>query len=129
MLYVNLPETKHWRFDDPPPGERVEFRLVYKGVLHAETASQSRAREKHELRKAFHKQLKELWKSHPVLRKQQEKRVSFVGEPPQITLVPPGREELYQNATVWVEHVADTYKRRGYRFSLLRGRKMNLFVR
>lgn len=47
---------------DQKRGEWVEFRLVYQGRLHANAGPS----EKHEIRKAFHGQLKELWRQKPL---------------------------------------------------------------
>ena len=128
MQYATLPNTKCWNFDDTPIGEAVEFRLVYKGKLHAETSSQSRAKEKHTLRKVFHKQLAELWKSHPVLRRERDKRVLLIGsDPQQFMIIPETRTEVYSQAIVWVDHVANNYSRCGYRFLPL-ARKANEFT-
>lgn len=54
----------------------MEFRLVYQGDLFAENEGRSqnhqwrekRAKHKHEIRKEFHRQLKELWAIHPGLK-------------------------------------------------------------
>ncbi len=45
----------------------MEFRLTYEGPLKAATSSDTRARHKHEIRKALHKQLAELWSRFPPL--------------------------------------------------------------
>lgn len=39
----------------------MEFRLVYKGELLSAGTSNSRVREKHEIRKPIHPQLRQLW--------------------------------------------------------------------
>jgi hypothetical protein len=44
----------------------VEFTLYYRGPLKATTKSNTRIREKHDLRQKFHEQLKELWKQKPL---------------------------------------------------------------
>jgi hypothetical protein len=46
----------------------MEFRLVYRGRLPAASQSEKRSREKHEVRKALHPQLKTLWQTHQRLR-------------------------------------------------------------
>ncbi len=46
----------------------MQFRLIYKGRLPAEGRSGGHAKEKHEIRRQFHGQLAELWKTHPFLR-------------------------------------------------------------
>jgi hypothetical protein len=45
----------------------MEFRLVYEGRLPAASSS-SRAKEKQEIRKVLHPQLRQLWQTHPRLR-------------------------------------------------------------
>jgi hypothetical protein len=45
----------------------VEFHLVYQGKLPAAGQSNTRAREKQDMRKVFHKQLASLWTTHPFL--------------------------------------------------------------
>jgi hypothetical protein len=61
-----LPCSDIYRFCDPPnaKGESVEFRLIYRGKLPAASQTDTRRKEKHEIRKEFHKQLKELWRQH-----------------------------------------------------------------
>ena len=44
----------------------MEFTLVYRGQLKATTPGNSRVREKQEIRRCFHVQLKELWKQEPL---------------------------------------------------------------
>ncbi len=61
-----------YSWSDPPDDELgyttlMQFRLVYEGPLKAASNSNTRVREKHAIRKQFHKQLKELWEVHPVL--------------------------------------------------------------
>jgi|WetSurMetagenome_2_1015567.scaffolds.fasta_scaffold826886_1 hypothetical protein len=50
----------------------MEFRLLYEGPLRAERedtyGSRGRAKDKQELRKCFHPQLRELWNMHPNLK-------------------------------------------------------------
>jgi hypothetical protein len=47
----------------------MEFHLVYQGSLPAagQGGKKTRTKEKHEIRKVFHKQLASLWKTHPFL--------------------------------------------------------------
>jgi hypothetical protein len=47
-------------------GEAMEFRLLYDGPLHAESRT-SRLDNKHEIRRAVHPQLRELWRVSPHL--------------------------------------------------------------
>jgi hypothetical protein len=46
----------------------MEFRLVYEGRLRASGNAARHVKDKHHIRKVFHKQLEELWDRHPVLR-------------------------------------------------------------
>ena len=68
----------------------MEFHLVYQGKLPAAGQSSTRAREKHDIRKVFHKQLVSLWNTQPFL-------ANF-------RLQHPG------------DDLADRYQRCGYRF-------------
>lgn len=50
-------------------GETVQFRLVYRGQLPpARWEEDTRRKEKHLIRKELHKQLKELWQTHTLLK-------------------------------------------------------------
>ncbi len=56
--------------DDPdydPEAGTVEFRLTYEGDLRPTSQGHTRAKHKHEIRKAFHPQLRRLWEAHPLL--------------------------------------------------------------
>ncbi len=80
----------------------MDFRLTYEGPLRAASNSGSkRPKEKHEIRKVFHKQLKRLWKIHPYLK---EAQLSDRRRPPPEPRVP------------LVEHLAHQYERMGYNF-------------
>lgn len=64
-------------------GYDLEFRLTYEGPLYAEsraspTKAASRAKHKHELRKAFHKQLRRLWEIAPQLDPEHEDGGVFI---------------------------------------------------
>lgn len=45
----------------------MEFHLTYQGRLLASTSGKRRTSHKHEIRQAFHPQLRRLWKTHPAL--------------------------------------------------------------
>jgi len=65
-----LEEKTVWQFfvddDELPKGaEIVEFKLIYRGRLPAASKSSTRNKEKHQIRKVIHKQLRELWKIQP----------------------------------------------------------------
>lgn len=97
-----IPRSKHrnhvdlFNYSEWPEAEEgqteVEFHLIYQGKLPAAGQSSTRAREKHDIRKVFHKQLVSLWNTQPFL-------VSFRKEQPG-----PG------------DNLADRYARCGYRF-------------
>jgi EF hand domain-containing protein len=46
----------------------LTFRLVYRGLLPAASSSNGRNADKARIRRVFHPQLQELWKTHPALR-------------------------------------------------------------
>jgi hypothetical protein len=90
----------------------MEFRLLYHGRLPAEGRAGGRAKEKHLLRKLFHKQLRELWNQHPDLRR-------FGQETYHIVNRGAGRLAVHTNAPgakTWIEHIADDHSRCGGRF-------------
>lgn len=112
----------------------MEFRLIYQGPLPAEKCqprgphggTEGRAKEKHQLRKHFHLQLRELWKEHPDLKHQAEQKFIVFTTPPNMVSYPgPGVRMIYpadlykeqqERARTWVEHVADNFQRCGGRF-------------
>jgi hypothetical protein len=85
---------------DPDDGDGMEFRLTYEGILlgHHEARGNNRADHKHEIRKKFHPQLRQLWKVNPVL------RTDVVGNPDGVSSTPR------------LQALADGYTRCGYRF-------------
>jgi hypothetical protein len=98
----------------------VEFRLVYRGPL----ASDGDATEKQLLRKAFHPQLAELWKHHPLLSKQVSVPVRYYHTPKNLVSYPgPGVPQVQPSdsteAKPWIEHLADQFVRGNYRFAPL----------
>jgi hypothetical protein len=133
-INVQFPQTEIFRYFDPTTeeGETVEFRLIYKGQLPAQSSGGggSRLKEKHSIRKVFHKQLRELWKQHPDLRAQAE-QTFVITTTPQNQVSPPGpgvRQIIpvtgeTQNAKTWLEHVADSWQRCGGHFVPLISKK------
>jgi hypothetical protein len=115
----------------------MEFRLIYEGPLRAEEYKREdragRAKDKHELRKHFHLQLRELWEKHPDLKRLSETGFIVSTTPPNL-LTHPGpnvkqinpvlSRDVYaqvgapypREAKTWVEHLADAYQRCGGRF-------------
>jgi len=57
------------RFNLQPPSETdglaLEFRILYRGALPAQSKGNSRSKVKQAIRSALHPQLKELWNQHP----------------------------------------------------------------
>lgn len=96
-------EYRFWVDDENPEGvETVEFKLIYRGRLPAVSRNSTRSREKHEIRKVFHRQLREFWSVQPYLSKGLTKKQlnTAVGKEPRTP----------------VEVMADRYARVGYRF-------------
>ena len=60
----------------------VEFRLLFEGELKPSGGSNSRAPEKHEIRRVFHPQLRRLWLTHNNLRQLAERkgRIAYAEE-------------------------------------------------
>ena len=79
----------------------MEFRLVYQGKLPAASNSSTRRKEKHDIRRVLHAQLKSLWSTHRYLRE-------YLKPTPQGFPSPADRH-------------ADKYDRCGYRFLPLIG--------
>ncbi len=102
----------------------MEFRLIYRGSLHGAGRGDTRAPEKHRIRKEFHVQLAELWKQNPLLREQLEKPVIRYKTPPNLVSYPGPGVEIVEPAPhgytalskPWVQHLAEMYQRFGYRF-------------
>ncbi len=111
-------------------GKSMDFRLIYRGLLPAESGERvegqriGRAKQKHLLRKEFHKQLRELWKQHPDLREQaQSKFIVTTTSPNRLGYPGPGVKRIIPvvgkappNAKTWVEHIADDHHLCGGRF-------------
>jgi hypothetical protein len=107
----------------------MEFRLIYQGPLRAEKYERreasaegvGRAKDKHELRKVFHLQLRELWNQHPELRSQATKLcyLSQSGEEGNTYVFLHPVEKWARSATnvkPYLDHIADNHKLCGGRF-------------
>jgi hypothetical protein len=81
----------------------MNFTLTYFGELPSASAGNARVKEKHVLRKALHKQLKELWRVQPTLSKMAKANVSVPGA------------TLGEYAT-YLEATANKYRLCGFRF-------------
>jgi hypothetical protein len=67
---MQLPYT-HIVHSDPynaPADKRMEFRLIYGGLLLGASKTDTRSTHKDDIRRVFHLQLKHLWKTSPALR-------------------------------------------------------------
>ena len=97
-----MPRTRVYDFQEEPnvDGNIVEFRLIYRGKLPSESRADSRVKEKHAIRRVFHKQLADLYTHHPYLKKW--------------TVPRPQPDGTQQRALI--ETLADQYQRCGYRF-------------
>lgn len=100
----------------------MEFRLIYKGRLPSET-HRPRTKDKQRIRKEFHKQFVELWKSNEFLRGQMETPVLVHITPANLVSFPgPGIERITPlpkddvRGRPWAQRVADEFSRCGYRF-------------
>jgi len=123
----DLPRTERLVFHDPGKGGiAMEFRLTYRGPLPSQQGSgkNTRSTEKHQLRKEFHKQLRELWKQHPDMRRQAELRYRVVPTPAHMMHAGSSGRQFYYvepydhtpDAKTWIEVVADDFQRLGGRF-------------
>ncbi len=123
----DLPRTDIFNFhkseellDDP-----MEFRLIYKGPLPPERWEDERAgrpagraKDKHDLRKYFHPQLRELWQKDPALRRQAESWFLIYTTPRnQVDFPGPGVRQIvpvmpnYPGAKRFIDHIADDHVR------------------
>ncbi len=73
----------------------VQFRLTYAGPLLGASRSNTRAKHKHEIRKIFHQQLREIWRVHPQLKNHVDEGPTLFGSP---------------------AYLANQYERNGFRF-------------
>jgi hypothetical protein len=134
MLYTPdiCPRTERYRFKDEEDGQKMEFRLIYRGSLRS-AQSKRCVDEKHRIRKHFHRQLTELWNKEPILKRQITGRFvpapnrlsgGVVGyvigvQPPDYILV----DSSNPDARPFTEIIADDHARCGFRFVPLVRRK------
>lgn len=102
---------------DDESGETMEFRLTYEGPLK----SNGSPKDKHIIRKHFHKQLQQLWDKAPELRsfKTQEAHYGLRAEPSVL-------EQLRKNKTTEFEFIASQFERYGFRFLPLVSKSLSL---
>jgi hypothetical protein len=101
----------------------MEFRLTYEGALYSETnrsgeVRRARADHKHELRKAFHPQLKRLWATHVALDGGDTDGPSLL-----MDSGPPGWVDPPLHT---VESLSERFSRFGYKFVPLVTRELSL---
>jgi hypothetical protein len=109
-----------------PDGKKtMDFRLIYQGPLHAQSGGSGggRLKEKHLIRREFHKQLQELWQQHPDLRSQANAVFTITITPHNMVSPPgPGVRQIMPamagepNVKTWLEHIADDHRYCGGRF-------------
>lgn len=104
-----LPDSVHlryWRWPEDDEGEIVEFRLIYKGPLSSHRGGGrggTVVKQKHSIRKQFHRQLRELWRDNHWLKQfMSDANLAQPGESPNLVPV--------------VECMANNYKRCGFKF-------------
>lgn len=103
-------------YNDPDKGTLLEFRLTYEGVLLGASKTDTRAWHKHEIRQAFHPQLRRLWEIVPYLNFPQKSlwpTQTYVNGPPPPP--PPRSKEL-----------ADKFAYKGFRFVPLVTKELSL---
>jgi hypothetical protein len=99
---VNIPYTQTYDYQEESTAEgtAVEFRLIYQGKLPSESHADSRVKDKHRIRRIFHKQIADFYTHNPYLRK---------------WTIPRPQPDGSQQPPL-VEAFADEYQRCGYRF-------------
>lgn len=107
----------------------MEFRLIYEGQLKGSGNKNPRVSEKHAIRKQIHKQLAELWATHPTLR-----TMSSYVRPPKNALPREGgiliddvigRGGQGDHGLTYVETMASEFNRCGYRFVPLVSKRLD----
>ena len=86
----------------------MEFRLTYQGPLLSERDIPNRRIHKHEIRRAFHIQLNELWHTHPSLKFRADARVQWFDA---------AKQETYE--TTRLDVLARRYARHGVNWAPL----------
>jgi hypothetical protein len=62
------------------PIDFMRLTLTYSGPLHAQTNKDGRIAEKHEIRRKFHKQMREVFETHPALKDMYHGEVATLGQ-------------------------------------------------
>lgn len=105
FLYAAQPEQE---------GVEMQFRLVYRGPLPAQSNSEGRLREKHHIRRVLHAQLRQLWSTQSGLK-------GLVSPPPPPKAPNVGLSIHFKIGPTFVENTANRFARCGYRFVPLIG--------
>jgi hypothetical protein len=100
-----------------PEGSDMQFRLTYEGQLLGASRNDTRAKHKHEIRKAFHPQLKRLW-SFGWLSQWEHWPENTIKSPPN------QRQKIHMSAAL-----AENFSRNGYRFVPLCTEALTLLCR
>jgi hypothetical protein len=100
---------------DPKDGLAVEFRLTYEGILLGASRNSPRPKHKHEIRKTFHKQLRQLFKLHPAFDMYHFREVDE-----------PGYQNLDYNNRIRYEEAISNFERGEFRFFPLATRNLSL---
>jgi hypothetical protein len=124
IVAVEYPQVEHLRYQRCPEDEEglsVEFRLIYKGRLPSQgSGGGSNVAEKHGIRRQFHLQLKELWRTNVVL-----ERLTRPTPHTRKLIVPDLRDDESQQTT-GLDWVLRDYSKFGYRFVPLINKKIGI---
>lgn len=89
-----------------PEASDMQFRLTYEGELKS-TGNKSKPKHVHEVRRAFHPQLKQFWAQHPYLRVANALKERGTGAYPRHF------DEVHKSLR---DHLADQHQHNGYNF-------------
>ena len=94
--------------------DMLEFRLLYEGLLLGSSDVDTRAKEKHKVRKVFHPQLRRLWNVHYGLDMYAQTRSRpWEERHPDVDMQKVSKEELRQAG---IESMSYNWERAGFRF-------------
>src|SRR5438067_718267 len=104
----------------------MQFRLIYRGPLKAQSQNARRPKEKHAIRRVIRPQLEELWKTHPFLKHFLRPHIRRQYINPHVSA--PTIEELNEKMHVTeyddfssAQNMAKRYAHKGYNFLPLVG--------
>jgi hypothetical protein len=98
----------------------VEFRLIYKGSLPAQSSGSSRIQEKHAIRGQIHGQLRELWYTNIVLERHTRQM------PHTRKLLIPDLRPDESDVTTGLDFILRDYSKFGYRFVPLINKRIGI---